>query len=133
MDIFFHDLSEVPLPPPDVHIRTLQAEPYADGRRVRVSLEISSFQKRPSIDLSILDRDDRVLASTSVVETITRRIQLTMHLRGSVAAGDYILEAVLFFTDPLTEPEEGEPVQLPEPVVVDQKRVAFRIEPAVSV
>ena len=41
MDIFFQDPTDIPLPPEEVRIRELTAEPWPDGRRVRVYVELT--------------------------------------------------------------------------------------------
>ena len=53
MDIFFRDPSEIPLPPDEVRIRVLHADPYPDGQRVRIHLEVDPFQRRPNADVRI--------------------------------------------------------------------------------
>ncbi|MEN8172069.1 MAG: hypothetical protein ABFS03_04235, partial [Chloroflexota bacterium] len=57
MDIFFTDPNDIPLPPDEVHIRKLSAEPWPDKKRVHVNLEISPFQKRPSGEIILTDSD----------------------------------------------------------------------------
>ncbi|MFM8319423.1 MAG: hypothetical protein ACKOC5_00800, partial [Chloroflexota bacterium] len=106
MDLFFADPSEVPLPPDEVRIRSLLAEPYPDGRRVRVSVEIDPFQRRPNAELAIEDAGGRELASASVIESMTRKFSMTLHLRGDVS-GPLTLTATLFYAqiDPPPEPD----------------------------
>ena len=41
MDIFFEDPDDVPVPPQEVEIRELKAQPYPDGRRVSIHYHIS--------------------------------------------------------------------------------------------
>jgi hypothetical protein len=64
MDIFFADPSEVPLPPNEVRIRELNVEPWPDGNRLRVYLEVDPFQKRPNADLTFW-MDGRALQRAS--------------------------------------------------------------------
>lgn len=96
MDLFFADPSEVPLPPAEVRIRALNVEPYPDGRRLRVYLEVDPFQRRPNADLTLLDSAGQELASAFIIESMTRKMELVMHLR-SPAAGPCALQAVLYF------------------------------------
>ncbi len=126
MDIFFQDPDEIPLPPEEVRIRQLRAEVWPDGRRVRVFLEVDPFQKRPSAELTIQDLDGQMLASASIIESMTRQIELTMHLRGEMQPGWIHLSAVLFYLAPLPEPGqavESEPTGKPQ--ITDQKRISF--------
>lgn len=126
MDIFFQDPDEIPLPPEEVRIRQLRAEVWPDGRRVRVFLEVDPFQKRPSVELTIQDSDGQMLASASIIESMTRQIELTMHLRGEIQPGWVQLSAVLFYLAPPPEPGQAveyEPKGKPE--IIDQKQISF--------
>ncbi len=130
MDIFFQDPSEVPLPPEQVRILELSAEPYPDGRRVRVSLTTNPFLKRPNADVFIYNAAGEEVAQTSVIESMGRKMEMTLHLRHP-QPGDYQLKATLFYRDPIPEPPpDAEPIvpELPEAHVVDQKQIGFHIE-----
>jgi len=109
MEIFFHDPSDVPLPPEEVHIRTLKAKPYPDGRRVRVYLELSPFQKRPSGALSILNPLGEQVASVSIIETIDPRMEMTLHIRGPHTPGTHTIQAEVFYE---TLPEEEQMAEM---------------------
>jgi len=138
MDIFFQDPTEVPLPPEEVRIREFRAEAWPDGRRVRVYLEVDPFQKRPNADLFITDRQDRKLASASIIESMDRKMEITMHLRGEVSPGEHRVKAVLFYTQALEadEPQgqedspQEEQQEPPEQKiqVVDRAETQFSIE-----
>jgi len=123
MDIFFQDVSETPQPPTEVRIRTLKAEPYLDGRRVRVGIEITPFQKRPSLELTITASDGQTVAEADILETMIPRLELVLHLRGSAPAGEYTLHARLFYASH-PNPED---TRLPEPLVVHAALTTFTI------
>ncbi len=104
MDSFFpqEDLQRVP--PEETRILSLDAGPYPDGERVRVQIHITPFQVRPHIELVLTDAKDSEVATASIVEPITPRLELTMHLRGA-SAGPFRLEARLFYPEgPSSEP-----------------------------
>jgi hypothetical protein len=108
MDIFFTDPSEIPLPPEQVRIRELRADPSPDGKRVRVYLEVDPFQKRPSVDLAILDQEGEEIATASIIESMTRKMELTMHLRRGVPGNSFTLHATLYFAAlPEFDAEQG--------------------------
>lgn len=132
MDIFFQDPSEVPLPPNEVRIRELRAEPWPDGRRVLVYLEVDPFQKRPSAEVEITNSEGQIVSHISVIESMSRKMEFTMHLRQGQVSGEYRLSVNVFYSDPLPEPQEGEsePPTLPEPQVVDTAEALFVIEPS---
>lgn len=132
MDIFFHDPDEIPLPPEEVRIRVLRAEPWPDTLRVRIYLEVDPFQKRPSFELDIKDVKDNVVSHTTVIESMVRKMELNMHLRQAHPDGPYTVSAVLFYSDPIPEPggepdHPAEPTQLPEPRIVDHAETTFSL------
>ena len=134
MDLFFRDPSETPLPPAEVRIRELRAEPWPDGRRVRVYLEVDPTQKRPSAEVHITTAQDELAAQANVVESMSRKMEFTMHIRRPDPQGKYRLRAVLFFTEPLPPPTGDQPaeipLELPERLMVDQKAIEFEAPPA---
>jgi hypothetical protein len=131
MDIFFQDPSEIPLPPEEVRIRELRAEPWPDGRRVKVTLEVDPAQTRPSAEVQILSPAGDELSRANIVESMTRKMEFTMHLRRPAPDGQYRLNVVLFFSDPLPTPQGAQPepipIELPARLVVDEKHIEFTI------
>lgn len=130
MDIFFADPTEIPLPPSEVRIRALRAEPYPDARRVRVYLEVDPFQRRPNAEILILDSSGGELANASVIETMNRKMEMTLHLRRA-APGELTLQAVLYYAS-LDEAQDPAPAEAgaQDPVertVVDAKKARFQI------
>jgi hypothetical protein len=97
MDIFFQDPSEVPLPPDEVRLRALRAEPYPDGRRVHVFVETDPFQQKPSLEVTVTNAAGQAVAQASVVETPLRKLEFTLHLRPP-NPGLHTLTAVLFYS-----------------------------------
>jgi hypothetical protein len=127
MDIFFRDPNEIPLAPKEVRIRALTVSPYEDGRRVRVYLELDSFQKRPCLDLTVHDQGGAQAAQTSIIETMMRKIELTMHLRGENLQNPYTLSAVVFYQKSSEANDEKGDAQIgiDDPMIVDQRQVRF--------
>jgi len=122
VDIFFQDPSEVPLPPEEMRIRELRAQVWPDGTRVRVYLEVDPFQRHPSADLVISDPAGLEVTDASIVESMTRKMEITMHLRHAQPGGMYTLRAILFYLPP---PPEGEPPDPSQRQVVDMSEVHF--------
>jgi hypothetical protein len=130
MDIFFQDPSEIPLPPDEIRIRRLQAEAWPDGRRIRVFIEVDPFQKPPNADVFILDPNGEEAAQASIIESITRKMEFTLHLRRPADNGDYLLRAVLYYTEPIPDPQneaEQTPLEMPASTEVDRKEFRFSI------
>jgi hypothetical protein len=129
MDIHFTDLSEVPLPPDEVRIRDLQVEPYPDGKRLRLSLELTPFQKPPSGEVFITDLLGNQVATASIIEAIDAKMQLTLHLRVPDAQGTFITRAIIFYSADIDEiTEDDQIVAMPEKKIVDEMEVQFEID-----
>jgi len=128
MDIFFTDPNDIPLPPEAVHIRKLSAEPWPDKHRVRVYLEISPFQKRPSGEIVLTDSHDRQVAVANFIETMIANLEINLHLRADDTLGTYQVAATLFYLQEIAEGErENETIVRPEKILVDQATFDFEI------
>lgn len=130
MDIYFQDPSDIPLPPEEIRIRELRAEPYPDGRRVRILLEITPFQKRPNCEIQVMDQDENVVASLSIIESIDAKMDFTVHLKTDEPIGEFTVSSEIYYyedEDTGSEPE-GELHQLPSQVnIVDRRQTTFEI------
>ncbi len=129
MDIHFFDPDDAPVPPDEVRIREMRARPHPDGRRVRVYLEITPFQRRPNAEINIFNQQDEVVAALSVIETIDPRMEFTMHLREPQPGGDYRLEATVLYSDLDLDdpPAEGEAAPVPTIQIADRVSITFTI------
>ena len=138
MDIFFQDPTEVPVPPQEVRIRKLQVEPMPDGKRVRVYLELTPFQKQPNGEISILNNDGEEVTTVSFIETINPKMQFTMHLRNSETVGNYSVSALVFyskltdFIEILKENQDQDSLPLPDEIMVVDQRISEFTIPAPS-
>jgi hypothetical protein len=91
--------------PEETRITLLHAEPYPDGYRLHINIEMTPFQKRPHVEVELKDADGEEIASTSIVEPMSWKIEFTMHIRGELN-NPYTLEAKLFYPDgPTSEPQ----------------------------
>ena len=131
MDIFLIDPDEVRLPPEEVRLLKVQVEPQPNSNRVKVSLELTPFQKRPSVDVTIIDATGKAAAHSSILDTMLRKLEFTMHLRQAEPGSECSIECVVFYQN-LPEPSE-EPIEvpLPEPLIVDRHKTAF-VLPAIN-
>ena len=84
--------------PEETRITSLTAEPYPDGYRLHVNIEMTPFQKRPHLEVILKDASDDEVASSSIVEPMSWKIEFTMHIRGELK-NPYTLEAGLFYPD----------------------------------
>lgn len=85
------------LPPEDVRILQLSAEPYPDGQRILVNIKITPYEKRPHIEVSLADPLGNELSNVSIIEPMNWNIELTTHLRAQRIDGNYTLAVRLFY------------------------------------
>ena len=127
MDLFFQDPDVIPLPPEEVRIRDLSAKPYPDGKRVRILVEIDPFQKRPSLEVMIQNAYGETVSQVRVIETMTRLLEMTMHLRAERLGEDFNLHCLLYYQE-MPSPEAGEQeIEYPPVHVVDQRQISFKL------
>lgn len=126
MDIFFQDLNEVRLPPEEVRLNKMQAEPLLDGSRVKVILELTPFIKRPNVEIIITNASGKEVAHTTILETMQRRIELTMHLREFEPGSEYNIDSTIYYQS-LPEPSDAPmmDIPLPDPIIVDRQKKTF--------
>src|SRR4030095_10197134 len=98
MDFFFPEDNLQRMTPEETHITSLSAEPYPDGYRLRVNIEITTFPKRPYIEVTINTANVEKIASSSIAEPLTWKLEFTMHIRGELK-NPYTIEAKLFYPD----------------------------------
>ena len=129
MEIFFEDPEDPKLPPDQVRIREFTATPHPDRRRVRVVLELTPFEKRPSGEVTVTNQNGEILAVANIIETITRKMELTLHLRGLARGETAQVTADVFYQAIPGEddPGEGAEYELPERMRVDMAQTSFTI------
>ena len=105
MDFFFPEDGLARAVPEETKLNSLTAQPYPDGYRLRVNIEITPFQKRPYIEVVLNDSTGSEVASTSIVEPLSWKLEFTMHIRDEELKNPYTLEAKLYYPDgPAQEP-----------------------------
>jgi hypothetical protein len=106
MDFFFPELNPaeagvIPLPPADMRFLELKAEPVYDNgpSRLRVYVELTAFQQRPYLEVTLFDAQGADIASASIIEPMSRKNVFTLHVRGPQQTGQFSLKARLFYPD----------------------------------
>lgn len=87
--MFFADEDEVPLPPREVRITEVKANPLPDGRRVVLNITLTPFLEYPNLEVVLYRPDGQPERSTSIIGTMDRHLQLTLHVARPVLLGDY--------------------------------------------
>ena len=110
LEFFFPEDNLTRAVPAETHITSLRSEPYEDRLRLRVNIEVTPFQTRPHIDVTLYDADGEEVSAASLVEPLSWKLEFTMHVRGRQdPAGAYRLEARLYYPD---DGPQAEPVQI---------------------
>ncbi len=123
MTINFFQPGDVPQPPDKVKIELLEVEPYPDKWRVKLRVHVTPFLQRPNLEI-VMWREERPVATLSIIETMHPRMEFTMHIRGvSDPTGDYRVSASLYYRDEMKEGED-EP---PPPVQKDARELKLTI------
>ena len=99
MEFFFPEDNLKRTPPEETKIISLTAEPYEDGRRVRVNIQMSPFEQRPHLEFTLTDTESQEISTASFVEPMQWKLEFTMHLRAKPASGPLDLEARLYYPD----------------------------------
>jgi hypothetical protein len=106
MDFFVSKDGLTRATPEETKITNLTAKPRSDGRRVLVNMQITPFQKRPSIHVALQNANGEEATSTSILDTMGFKLQFTMHIRDEIQ-NPYTLIAKLYYLDgPSAEPVE---------------------------
>lgn len=128
MDIFFTDPDDAPVPPEEVRIRSLTAKPYADKKRIRISLVVTPFQERPYGEIVILNQDEKEVAIANIIEPMSNQIDVTLHLRSKNTVGKYKVLASISFAKEVEKERHGDEVLVTqEYYLVDTAEAEFEI------
>jgi hypothetical protein len=105
MEFFFPEDNLQRTSPEETKILSLTAQPYEDGRRVRVNIEMSPFAERPHLDVTLTDTNGDEISTASFVEPMAWKLEFTLHIRTEPADGPLDLQARLFYPEgPQAEP-----------------------------
>ncbi|NOY97814.1 MAG: hypothetical protein GXP40_01245 [Chloroflexi bacterium] len=128
MEFFFDSQTNPDIPrldPEDVRIVEMRAEPYPDGRRVRVNLDITPYKKRPHLEVTLTNPGGDEVSTVSIIEPLNWKIEFTMHIRGENIAGTYTLDTRLFYPPRDEEDPKMARVDIPVP---DTDRRSLTVE-----
>ncbi len=115
------------LPPEEVRILNLTAEPHPDRRRVHVSIEVTPFEKSPHMEVVLLDPLGAEAGVVSIIEPMNWKFEFTLHIRGEAQDGDYSLSTRLFYP-PDIDPEDPAP-RVPDDEIpdTDRRQITFAL------
>jgi hypothetical protein len=109
-------------------IRSLQATPMPDGRRVVVELELefAPSPHRPDLELILYNARGEEVHSMAVMEVMELRPAYVLHLRQPDPGAPYRVEARLLAGDRVLDRQETT-VRIPEPITVQDDETLRRI------
>jgi len=91
-----------------IKIKAFIAEPYPDGRRVKIKLLLSSFQRGPDAEIKISDQDNLQLASVNIVSIFSQENEITLHIPGNHnKPGSYNASVEVFYIEEKEIEQEG--------------------------
>ena len=100
MDLPLIEPADMPQPREAVRIRSARVQPYPDGWRVKLTIDVTPFQERPNLEIRVISGLNRVISELSVIETMHAHMEFTLHIRGLTSPlGDYVAEIELFYDD----------------------------------
>jgi hypothetical protein len=87
--------------PQETRLLNIHAEPDFEGKRLKVGLDLTPFQQKPYIDLTLIASTGELIASTSIVEPVIWNLELNLHIRKSSPSsnGLYKLTVVISYPD----------------------------------
>ncbi len=109
MSVNFFEPDGVPQPKDKIKIERLESQPYPDGWRVKITIDVTPFQERPSLEIRVRSDNSQSVAALSVIETMHRHMEFTVHLRGVTSpVGTYVTEVDLYYDNAATPQDHRE-------------------------
>jgi len=87
------------LPPDQVRFLDVKVEPWPDGPRVKVLIELTPFLNPPNLEVRVENSHNEVVAHVDIIETNTAKMVFTVHLKGQPAGGQFTLHSRLYYPD----------------------------------
>lgn len=122
---FFADPGLIPRPRTEIRIEEMSLQPYSDGRRVRVEIQLTPFAPadRPNIEITVHTRDETEVGSLSIIETVHRMLGVTIHLREPEPQGRYEFVADLYYPEQPVQHTMRRTLNIPEDIPASDPEV----------
>lgn len=101
MGFFFNDPNIKRMSPEAMRFEEVRVEPYPDGKRLHVTILVTPFEKRPSLEILLLDAALREVSAVNVIEPMRWQIDFVMHIRPRYAdqRPPYTLKARIYYPE----------------------------------
>ena len=94
--MFFSDEAEVPLPPREVRILEVTAQPEPSGHRIALNILLTPFLEYPNLEVALLRPDGTEERSLSIIGAMDRHLALTLHVSRPEPGGKYTINIDLY-------------------------------------
>ncbi len=113
----------------DIKILSFDAEPYPDGRRVKVKLLLSSFLQGPNAIINLSNEEDQELAAVNIVNIFSPENEITLHIPGNKKLpGNYFVNIEIFYAEEEEIEQDGEQRLSFKQSLVDSASTSFSIQ-----
>lgn len=109
-----------------MEIRQLTAQPLEDRKRVQVEFELTPFQQRPNVEITVINRENKPVSGFSVVEAIENKMAFTLHLREPNPQGSYLVDMQVFYTTIPSADEDSE--ELIKDILLENKKIVATMQ-----
>ena len=105
----FSSSSKTPPSQDNIKILSFDAEPYPDGRRVKVRLLLSSFLEGPNATINLSNEENQELVSVNIVNIFSPENEITLHIPGNKKLpGNYKVDVEVFYVEEEEIEQDGE-------------------------
>ncbi len=125
----FSGSSKTPPAQDDIKILSFDAEPYPDGRRVKVRLLLSSFLQGPNALINLSNQENQELATVNIVNIFSSENEITLHVPGNKKQpGSYKVNVEVFYVEEEEIEQDGEQRLSFKQSLVDSASTSFSIQ-----
>ncbi len=113
----------------DIKILSFDAEPYPDGRRVKVKLLLSSFLQGPNALINLSNEENQELTTVNIVNIFSPENEITLHIPGNnKQPGSYSVNVEVFYVEEEEIEQDGEQRLSFKQSLVDSASTSFSIQ-----
>jgi stress response protein SCP2 len=113
----------------DIKILSFDAEPYPDGRRVKVKLLLSSFLQGPNALINLSNQENQELATVNIVNIFSSENEITLHIPGNKKQpGKYTVDVEVFYVEEEEIERDGEQQIFFRQSLIDSASTSFSIQ-----
>ncbi len=125
----FSSSSKMPPVQDEIKILSFAAEPYPDGRRVKVGLLLSSFLEGPNAIINLSNEENQELTTVNIVNIFSPETEITLHIPGNKKqSGSYTVNVEVYYAEEEEIEQDGEQQLSFKQSLVDSASTSFSIQ-----